>query len=114
VENNGVPKSEICLTSAEKHLHKTLASLLKRAARKLVPDVIIQVKSLEKDAKLHGMLDMQTYTVELYFIEKPRVEWDLEFVVSGIPHIGDDDALDSVLTNVRVSMNKERPIQISF
>jgi len=113
VEYQGRPNLEFCLTGADKHKHKSLAGFFKRAARKLVPDVRVEVKSVDLHARLEVMLDMNNNNVEFFFLERPRVQWDLEVSVARIPLIG-EDTLDTVLTNVLASLDRDQPIRVKF
>lgn len=118
LEYTGVPDLEFILTGADKHhSHNNnkirIASLWKRAARRLVPDVILQVKSINLFATLHVLLDMHTSTVEFYFFARPKVDWDLEIIVSNIPLFG-EDKLDTILTSVLANFDDENPIRVKF
>lgn len=113
IEYLGRPDLEVLLTGADKHKHKSLAGFFKRAARRLVPDVLIEIKSVDLHARLEVLLDLHTNKVEFFFLERPHVKWDLEFSVARIPLMG-EDTLDTVLTNILVSLNRDRPIRVKF
>lgn len=115
IEYKGRPDLEFYLTGADKHNHQILASFFKKAVRRLVPDIQIDVKSIDLHARLEVELDMHEKKVAFFFLERPHVQWDLEFTLTkaGIPFLG-EDKLDTLLTNILANINQKRPICVNF
>ena len=112
---------DLVLTGADAY-NKTAAEKLvggvwKRLMRTLVPDIFVEVISVDLVARLEVELDMRTNTVVFFFVDepKPHVKWNLEFSLTKaqIPLIG-ENSLDSLLTHALQGIDKDNPIQVSF
>mmetsp|Transcript_6887 Transcript_6887/g.19288 ORF Transcript_6887/g.19288 Transcript_6887/m.19288 type:complete len:276 (+) Transcript_6887:33-860(+) len=72
---------------------------VKRVLRQLVPDIGVEFNSIRLEANVSVRLDLLTTTptLEFYFVDRPDMEWDLEFSVMELPLWG-EDSLDQILT----------------
>lgn len=114
----GRPDIDFVLTGADGKkapVKKRVAGIVKRMMRKLVPDILIEINSIDLHARLEVELDMRKKTVVFFFLDRPDVEWDLEFSLTKahIPLVG-EDSLDTILTSVLAGIDRDHPIRIKF
>lgn len=114
----GRPDIDFVLTGADGKkapLKKKVGGIVKRLMRKLVPDILIEINSIDLHARLDVELDMRKKTVEFFFLDRPEVDWDLEFSLTKahIPLVG-EDSLDTILTSVLAGIDRDHPIRIKF
>jgi hypothetical protein len=119
----GRPGLDLVLTGADAYNRtapgKVVAGVFKRLMRRLVPDIFVEVKSVDLEAQIEVELDLRggpaENTLEFFFVGRPRVEWDLEFSLTKleIPLVG-EDSLDTILTRAMEGMDRDNPVRVKF
>ena len=118
VAYKGWPGLDIVLTGADaynKHRKVKVVSYVKRWLRRLVPDIFVKIISVDLHAHMEVELDMNRKRIAFFFVERPRVEWNLEFSLTKaqLPMVG-ENTLDSILTQALGMIDRENPIRVVF